>query len=477
MGKLGGFLTENRKESILRSAEERVKDFQEFHPPLEDELAKTQASRCMECGIPFCHFSCPVSNVIPEFNDLVYLGKFKEALQILESTNNFPEFTGRVCPAPCEQGCVLNIHHAPVTIKEIELFIVEKGFKEGWITPQKCVTSKDKHIAVIGSGPAGLACAQELVRKGFDVTVYESSEVAGGLLRIGIPDYKLDKRIVDRRVDQLKAEGVKFILNTHVGKDIPFQEVYSKVDATVLCIGARVPREFLCIGHEVKGVYHAMEWLAQVNEKNRGVEGLKQRISVKNRDVLVIGGGDTGADCIGTSLREGAKSILQIIRKPNEKSQSEAFNEQWPFILKEFDLTTSHSESIHHFECDDIRSFETVCKEFISTETGALKQVKLKNISWEVEGEKRISREIEGSERILDIDVVFLALGFQNVDIEGLSGLHLDKVGNIVTQTAFETELEGVFVAGDARIGQSLVVSAISEGRKVAKEVEAFLSR
>jgi len=476
MGKLGGFLTENRKESILRSAEERVKDFQEFHPPLEDELAKTQASRCMECGIPFCHFSCPVSNVIPEFNDFVYLGKFQEALQILESTNNFPEFTGRVCPAPCEQGCVLNIHNSPVTIKEIELFIVEKGFKEGWILSKKPTLKLDKRVAVVGSGPAGLACAQELVRSGFDVTVYEQDEMAGGLLMMGIPDYKIEKSIINRRVKQLVEEGVKFIFNTKIGRDISFESVRSEFDSVVLCLGARIPREFRCCGRESKGVYHAMEWLTQVSRKNRGVKTLENPICVKDKHVLIIGGGDTGSDCIGTTLREGARSILQIIRKPNTTHERGDFNLNWPFCVKEFEITSSHAEASKKLN-GDIREFETVCKSFISDESGRLKQVELLQIEWSLVDGKWISREIKGSERVVECDSVLLALGFQNVDIEGLGDIALDKQGNIATQEIYNTVIEGVFVAGDARIGQSLVVTAIDEGRKAAECVKAFLMR
>lgn len=476
MEKIGGFLEKNREENMCVSPEERVKTYCEFNPLMDELIAQEQATRCMECGIPFCQFFCPVSNVIPEFNDFVCLGKYKEALDILESTNNFPEFTGRVCPAPCEEGCVLNIRNMPVTIKNIELFIVEKGFKEGWIVPKLAKKKRNEKIAIVGSGPSGLACAQELVRKGYSVNVIEQDEVAGGLLVLGIPDYKINKGIVARRIKLLEAEGVKFTLNTKVGRDISFEALHVEYDAVVLCLGAQLPRELSVSSSGIKGVYHAMEWLTQTNRNNREHNHNNQKIIVRDKNILVIGGGDTGADCIGTSIREGARSITQIIRKCKIENPQTGFNSNWPYSVKEFDISTSHEEATVYFSKENIREFTSVCTEFI-TKDSKIVGVKLALVAWEEIRGKRVSKIINGSERSVDVDVIFLALGFLGGNLQGFEGISHGDDGCVKYDENYRTNLRNVFVAGDTRIGQSLVVTAISEGRKVAKRVEEFLNK
>lgn len=474
MGKLGGFLEIKRQTSKEISPQERIENYHEFHKVLNETDAVQQSARCMECGIPFCHNACPVANVIPEFNDFVYRGLYKEALEILESTNNFPEFTGRVCPAPCEAGCVLNIQFSPVAIKEIELFIVEKGFLEGWIIPKKSKIKREKKVAIIGSGPTGLACAQELTRKGFEVTVYEKDEVAGGLLVLGIPDYKIEKKIVERRINQLIDEGVNFILNTQIGHDISLEKIRKEYDAVVLCIGAKIPREFSVASRKVKGVYHAMEWLTEVNRKNRESTHF-QNIDVKGKKVLIIGGGDTGADCIGTTLREGASSIIQIIRKSNYCMSETSYNLNWPYEVQEFSEASSHQES-KVAQGVDIRQFETVCTHF-GVNKNQLINVNLQKIYWYSHEGKKYSKPVEGSEKCLEMDVVLLALGFQGADKLGLENVEFDEYGSIKTDVNFMTSFEGVFAAGDAKIGQSLVVTAIAQGRAVAQSVLEYLER
>ena len=472
MGKLGGFLEIHREEKKIREISDRIKDFNEIDIPLNDEYIETQAARCMDCGVPFCHWACPVDNHCPEWQDLVYNGEWKKALDLLLSTNPFPEFTGRICPALCEGSCTLGKNDKPVTTKNIELALIEKGWKNGWVKPKTPKKRFDKKIAVIGSGPSGLAAAQTLNRFGYNVTIYEKSERAGGLLALGIPDFKLDKKIIDRRVKLMEEEGVKFIYNTEAGKDISNEELEKEFDIILMSCGSKQARDLNIKGREAKGVYLAMDFLTQQNRKVNNIPLCNEEIDVKGKNVLVIGGGDTGSDCVGTSVRQGAASVkqIEILNKPSETRTSKNPWPQFPMYLK---TSTSHKEATEVYG-NDPREWNVTTKEFIKDENGNLCGVKIAKVESFVNEDGRLGfREVEGSEEIMKVDFVFLAIGFlENSKVE------LDGRGNVSANVIdFKTSAPKYFAAGDVRRGQSLVVWAISEGRNAAKAIHKYLRK
>ena len=480
MGKLGGFLEIHREEKKIREISDRIKDFNEIDVPLNDEYIKTQAARCMDCGVPFCHWACPVDNHCPEWQDLVYNGEWKKALDLLLSTNPFPEFTGRICPALCEGSCTLGKNDKPVTTKNIELAIIEKGWKNGWVKPKTPKKRFDKKIAVIGSGPSGLAAAQTLNRFGYNVTVYEKSERAGGLLALGIPDFKLDKKIIDRRVKLMEEEGVKFIYNTEAGKDISNKELEKEFDIILMSCGSKQARDLNIRGREAKGVYLAMDFLTQQNRKVNNIPLYNEEIDVKGKNVLVIGGGDTGSDCVGTSVRQGAASVkqIEILNKPSETRTSK---NPWPLFPMYLKTSTSHKEATEVYG-NDPREWNVTTKEFVKGENGNLCGVKIAKVESFVNEDGRLGfREVEGSEEIMKVDFVFLAIGFLHPYFEGLlenSKVELDGRGNVSANVIdFKTSAPKYFAAGDVRRGQSLVVWAISEGRNAAKAIHKYLRK
>ena len=476
MGKPTGFMEFPRQDRTYAPVSDRVTHYQEFVIPLKEEDLSVQGARCMDCGIPYCHNGCPVNNLIPDWNDMVFRGEWRAAADMLHSTNNFPEFTGRICPAPCEAACTLNLDDAPVTIKTIEHSIVEKAWAEGWIEPQIPRHKTGRHVAIVGSGPAGLAAAQQLARAGHRVTVYEKANRIGGLLRYGIPDFKLDKSVIDRRMSQMRAEGVQFRANSHVGVDIPAKSLLSKFDAVVLAGGSEKPRDLPIPGRELNGVRFAMEFLACNSHKVQGdVVPEEEFISAEGKRVVVIGGGDTGSDCIGTANRHGAVSVtqLEILPKPPEKEEK---GTTWPYWPNKMRTSTSQEEG-----CD--RKWSVATKAFIDDGSGNVKGVRCIEVEWEkdAEGNWKMS-EVEGSEFELKADLVTLAMGFVHPVHEGMLeelGLEYDPRGNVKGTTegpkAYHTNLKGVFAAGDMRRGQSLVVWAIREGRQCARAVDQYL--
>ena len=470
MGKVTGFKEFQRKEFTYAPIEERVKHYNEFIKPLPKEEMENQAARCMDCGVPFCHSwtGCPVANIIPQFNDQVYRGRWEGAFRTLMSTNNFPEFTGRICPAPCESACVLGINDPSVTIKNIEFSIIEKAYQKGWMKPQIPKNRTGKKIAVIGSGPAGLAVANQLNKVGHSITVYERASRIGGLVRYGIPNFKLDKKkVVQRRVDLMKEEGVEFITHAHIGVDISALELEKKYDALVLTGGATLPRDLPIENRDANNIHFAMEFLGQNNSR---VEGDKiaedQAILATNKHVVVIGGGDTGSDCVGTAIRQKAKSITQIELMPKAPDKRTK-DMPWPTYPRIFKLSTSQAEGCK-------MDFNVLSKSFIKDEKGDVKGINCVKIEWEGRGFK----EIEGSEFELKADIVFLAMGFlgpeQNGVIKELE-LETDQRSNIKTDNKYQTSREKIFSAGDMRRGQSLVVWAIMEGRECARAVDEYL--
>ena len=466
MGSVDGFINIDRKLPGKRKVSERVNDYRELYESHSDEMTKEQASRCMDCGVPFCHNGCPLGNLIPDFNDAVYQENWAKALEILLSTNNFPEFTGRICPAPCEGSCVLGINKPPVAIEHIEKSIIEKGFELGLITPHVPENSIDKRIAIIGSGPAGLAAADQLNKSGYQVTVYERDPKPGGLLRFGIPDFKLDKSIVERRIDILEAEGIEFVVNCHVGFDIKAEELTAKYDAILLTGGSTIPRDLPIPGRDLDGIHYAMSFLTQQNKRVSNIEFEEEELLATGKNVIVIGGGDTGSDCIGTSNRHGAKSILQfelLDKPPVERAMMNPWPE-WPMILR---TSSSHDEGVD-------REWSILTKEFIG-ENGQVTGLKTVKVEWK-DGRPV---EIEGSEETHACDMALLAIGFVHPQKEGLLtqlGVELDNRGNVKTK-GYETSVQSVFAAGDMRRGQSLVVWAISEGREAARAIDYQLKQ
>ena len=470
MGKETGFLELDRQDRTYADPKERVKHYKEFVIPHEEGALKAQASRCMNCGIPYCHNGCPVNNIIPDWNHLVYEGDWANALEVLHSTNNFPEFTGRICPAPCEASCTLNIQDQPVTIKSIECAIVDKGWQEGWIVPQVPAQRTGKTVAVVGSGPAGMACAQQLARAGHSVTLFEKNDRMGGLMRYGIPDFKLDKDLINRRLMQMQAEGVVLKASTEVGVHVSIESLKENFDAIVLAGGAEDPRQLTIPGAEMSGVRLAMEFLTQQNKRNAGDDETRAAprgtLSAKGKHVIVIGGGDTGSDCVGTSNRQGAASVTQIeiMPKPPEKEDKALSWPNWPLKLR---TSTSHDEG-----CD--RDWAINAKRVIG-EDGKVTGLECVRVEW-VGGQMQ---EVAGSEFVLKADLILLAMGFVGPIKAGMidqAGVELDPRGNVKANVVdYRTSDPQIFAAGDMRRGQSLVVWAIREGRQAARAVDEAL--
>lgn len=474
MGDIKGFMKFSRVDFDKQPVDERLHHWKEFYKEMPEETLKAQGGRCMDCGVPFCQSGCPVNNIIPDWNDLVYRDRWQEAVERLLHTNNFPEFTGRICPAPCENSCVLAINAPAVTIKNIEVSIIEKAYAEGWVKPQKPKIRSDKNVAVVGSGPSGLSCADQLNKMGHHVTVYEKNEVVGGLLALGIPDFKLEKWIVERRIKRMEQEGVKFKTGVHVGVDIPAKELVGKYDAVVLCAGAEHPRDLTVPGREFKGVHFAMEFLTQQNRINNGWKKFSdaQRVSAKGKNVVVLGGGDTGSDCIGTSNRQGAKSVknFELMPKPPKERAGDNPWPNWALVERK---STSHEEG-----CD--RDFAIMTKSLIG-ENGQLKKIHAVRLAFgpkdPVTGRSPM-KEIPGSDFEIDCELLLLALGFLGPVKGGMIeqlGAALDERGNVKTDANRMTSIPGVFAAGDMRRGQSLVVWAINEGRSAADGVNRYL--
>ncbi len=472
MGKPTGFMEISRRERSFAPASDRVRHYTEFFIPLTEQEVQDQGARCMDCGIPFCHNGCPVNNIIPDWNDLVYRGSWKRALDVLHSTNNFPEFTGRICPAPCEAACTLNIDESPVTIRTIECAIVDRGWDEGWIVPQVAARKTGKRVAVVGSGPSGLACSQQLARAGHEVHLFEKNDRIGGLMRYGIPDFKLGKQNIDRRMAQMRAEGVVFRSGVHIGVDVAAKRLVEEFDAVVLTGGSEKPRDLPVPGRELAGVHYALEFLPQQNKRNAGDEIPEEiSISAKDKHVVVIGGGDTGSDCIGTSNRQGARSVTQIEIMPKAPDQeNKALTwPNWPMKLR---TSSSHEEGAG-------RDWSVITKSFTG-EDDRVTTLNAARVDWISNGKGGWDmKEVEGSEFELKADLVLLAMGFLHPVHQGMLeelGVDLDPRGNVLADTnAYQTSVPKVFAAGDMRRGQSLVVWAIREGRQAAREVDTFL--
>jgi glutamate synthase (NADPH) small chain len=471
MGKVTGFLEYDRELPHAKPPKQRINEYKEIYDEFADEKTEEQAARCMSCGVPFCHTGCPLGNNIPEFNDAVYQQDWELAAEILGSTNNFPEFTGRICPAPCEGSCVLGINKPAVAIEHIEKSIAEKAFELGLIKPQPPKTRTGKTVAIVGSGPAGLAAAAQLNKAGHTVTVYERAAQPGGLLRYGIPDFKLEKWVVERRVEVMKAEGIEFKCGVNVGVDITAKELQSKYDSILLAGGSTIPRDIPIPGRGLKGVHFAMEFLTQQNKEVSDEKIVEKRIMATDKNVMVIGGGDTGSDCVGTSNRHRAKSVTQLELLP-QPPKSRAIDNPWP----EWPMTLRTSSS-HEEGCE--RDWAVLTKEFVGDKDGNLAGVKCVNIEWKAAkpGERAGFVEIDGTERIIPCELALLAVGFVGPEKEGLVDqlkVTLDERGNVAA-TDYKTSLENVFAAGDLRRGQSLVVWAISEGREAARAIDIHL--
>jgi glutamate synthase (NADPH) small chain len=486
MGKPTGFLEYERRPIPDRDPLERIKDWKEIHEDFDESKLREQGSRCMDCGTPYCHTGmmlsnmasgCPVNNLIPEWNDLVYHDKWREALDRLHKTNNFPEFTGRVCPAPCEGSCVLGVIEPPVTIKSIECAIIDKGFAEGWVTASPPQERSGKKVAVVGSGPAGLAAADQLNKAGHKVTVFERADRIGGLLVYGIPNMKLDKGIVQRRVDLLAEEGIEFVVSTEIGKDLPAKKLMEDFDSTVLCCGATKPRDLPIEGRELKGVHFAMEFLTR---NTQGLLELKDvtafETAAMDKDVVVIGGGDTGTDCVGTSMRHGCRSITQLEIMPRPPDERAPDN-PWPEWPKVYNMDYGQEEAKEVFGSDP-RKYLTATKKFLGDDDGNLSSLLIHEIEWKQENDRFSPVEVSGSEREIPAQLAFLAMGFlgpEDVIAEEL-GLGRDARSNVEAEYGkFSTNVDGIFAAGDMRRGQSLIVWAINEGRAVARECDRFL--
>ena len=454
MGKPTGFLEYQRELPARRPAAERVNDWFEIYLDFPEEKICAQGARCMDCGVPFCHTGCPLTNIIPDWNDLVYRGRWREAIRVLHSTNNFPEFTGRICPAPCEAACVLGISEPPVTIKQIEKSIVDRAFAEGWIQPEPPDKITGKRVAIVGSGPAGLAAAQQLRRAGHAVAVYEKNDRIGGLMRYGIPNFKMEKHLIDRRVEQMRAEGVEFIPNAHIGRDIPIEDLRRDYDAILLAGGAEQPRDLPAPGRELKGIHFAMEFL-----------GRSSPVSAAGKRVAIIGGGDTGADCLGTSHRQKALSVHQFELLPQPPLER-APHTPWPLWPMQLRTESAHEEG-------GIRKWSLATTRFTGDEQGNVKQLHAIEV-----GVPPKFDPLPGTEFILEADLVLLAMGFLGPVRGGLLdslGVQLDSRGNVQAGDSYMTSIPGVFAAGDMRRGQSLVVWAIAEGRNAARGIDRYL--
>jgi len=465
MGKDTGFIEYARETPKRRATTERINDWFEIYLDFPEDKLRTQGARCMDCGVPFCHTGCPVTNIIPDWNDLVYRGRWREAIRVLHSTNNFPEFTGRICPAPCEAACVLGINEPPVTIKQIEKSIVDHAFSQGWIKPEPPEVRTGKRVAVVGSGPAGLAAAQQLARAGHWVTVFEKADRIGGLLRYGIPNFKMEKHLIDRRIEQMSAEGVEFRPNSHVGGNVPMEDLRRDFNAILLAGGAEWPRDLSVPGRELKGIHYAMEYLPQQNKICEG-DAVAEQILAAGKHVVIIGGGDTGADCLGTAHRQKPASVHQFELLPMPP-QERAPQTPWPLWPMQMRVEGAHEEG-------GVREWGVATTRFTGDENGRVKQLHAVRV-----GPPPKFEPIPGTEFTMDADLVLLAMGFlgpvRNGMIEQL-GLKLDQRGNVATDENYMSSVPGVFAAGDMRRGQSLVVWAISEGRKAAHAMDEYLT-
>ncbi len=464
MGKVTGFLEYQRETPARRPVSTRVNDFLEVYQEFPDEKVRTQGARCMDCGVPFCHTGCPLTNIIPEWNDLVYRDRWKEAIRTLHLTNNFPDFTGRLCPAPCEAACVLGINEPPVAIKAIEKAIIEHAFREGWIVPEPPEHRTGKRVAVVGSGPAGLSAAQQLNRAGHWVTIFEKADRLGGLLRYGIPDFKMEKHILDRRLQQLEQEGVKFQPHSHVGRDVPVEDLQKEFDIILLTGGSEHPRDLQVPGRELQGIHFAMEFLPQQNKVVAG-DAVPDQILATGKRVVIIGGGDTGADCLGTVHRQKAASVHQFEIMPTPPLERSP-KTPWPLWPLQLRTESSHEEG-------GARNWAVATTRFTGDENGRVKQLHAVRV-----GPPPKFDPIPGTEHVLEVDLVLLAMGFVGPVKTGLLdglGLRLDARGNVETDGNYMTSVPGVFAAGDMRRGQSLVVWAIAEGRKAASAIDQYL--
>jgi glutamate synthase (NADPH) small chain len=464
MGKVTGFLEYSRELPQRRDPAVRIRDWFEIYQPFPADSVQTQAARCMDCGVPFCHTGCPVNNIIPDWNDLVFTGRWRDAIRQLHATNNFPEFTGRICPAPCEAACVLGINEPPVTIKQIEKTIVDRAWEEGFIRPEPAEFKTGKQVAVIGSGPAGLAAAQQLVRAGHDVTVFEKADRVGGLLRYGIPNFKMEKHLIDRRLEQMRAEGVKFKVNATVGGNVPVEDLRREYDAILLAGGAENPRNLDVPGREMKGIHFAMDFLPQQNKVCEG-DTVSGQILATGKHVIIIGGGDTGADCVGTSHRQGAASVTQFELLPKPPDNRSPLT-PWPLWPMQLRIESSHEEG-------GLRDWSVNTVGFTGDGHGNVKQLHAVRVSPPPKFEA-----MPGTEFTLQADLVLLAMGFLGPVKNGLLeqlGVALDARTNVSTDANYMTSVPGVFAAGDLRRGQSLVVHAINEGRKAAEGINSYL--
>jgi len=470
MGKTTGFLEFEREIEQYKPVEDRIKEYKEFTLPLPKEKLKDQGARCMDCGIPFCHSGCPLGNLIPDFNDAVYRGKWEKAAKILHSTNNFPEFTGRLCPAPCEEACVLGINEDPVTIENIEKNIVEQAFEHGWIKPMPPKERTGKSVAIVGSGPAGLAAAQQLNRVGHEVTVFERDAKVGGLLRYGIPDFKMEKHVIDRRLAVMEEEGILFKTGTEIGKTIKADDLKATFDAVVLCTGATVRRNLPVPGADLKGVVQAMDFLGQNNRRVDGVKNLGEELLATGKDVIVIGGGDTGSDCIGTSIRHGATSVsnFEIMGKATENRPA---GQPWPFWPMRLRTSSSHKEGADRF-------WSISTKKFVGDKNGNLTGLITAAVEWVKTNGRFTLKEVPNTEKEWKCELALLAMGFTGSEptIAEQLGVVMDGRTNYqASESDYATNVKGVFAAGDTRRGQSLIVWAISEGREAAYHVDTYL--